>query len=120
MLPTMDAAMQRIQRTGELALRFARAVLASTPVRVSGHSMAPTFEDGDLLAVRPLFPHEPHVGQVVVAGLGEHEVVKRVTARDGTSLILEGDNRTGSTDPGPVERDVIRAVVVVRYWPLVR
>jgi SOS-response transcriptional repressor LexA len=82
--------------------------------------MSPTFEDGDRLAVRPPFAYEPTQGQIVVADLGDREVVKRVTARDKDSVFLEGDNRAASTDPGFVNRSQIKAVVIVRYWPLVR
>lgn len=104
-------------RAGALAVRAVRLFVSCAPARVSGESMAPSFHDGDLLAVRPPLGDEPRVGQVVLAWTGDREVVKRVTARDGDSVFLEGDNRGVSTDPGFVSRSAIRAVVVVRYWP---
>lgn len=107
-------------RGGVVVMRFARLFLSCTPARVAGVSMEPTLHDGDRIAVRPPFDHEPHVGQIVVADLGEREVIKRVAAVDADGIHLAGDNRAASTDPGRVPRQAIRAVMIARYWPLMR
>src|ERR1051326_9433177 len=86
------------------ALVFARMRRGWFPVRVEGPSMLPTLRPGDLLAVRPVRPHEPHIGQLVVVRHGDIEIVKRVSATvDGHALgadeiWLSGDNPDASTD----------------------
>jgi len=109
-----------VARGGVVVVRFARLFVSCTPARVAGASMEPTLRDGDRIAVRPPFGHEPHVGQIVVADLGDREVIKRVAAVDADGIRLAGDNRSASTDPGQVPREAIRAVMIARYWPLMR
>src|SRR4029077_16839445 len=106
------------RRFGLVALAAAALVLARArrgwfPVRVDGPSMLPTLRPGDLLAVRPLRPDEPHAGQLVVVRRGDIEIVKRVSATvDGDALgadeiWLAGDNPDASTDSrtmGPAHR----------------
>jgi signal peptidase I len=107
-------------RGGVIAARYLRLFVSCTPARVSGASMEPTLRDGDRIAVRPPFAHEPHVGQIVVAETDGREVIKRVASVDPEGFTLGGDNRSASTDPGRVPRDAIRAVMIARYWPLSR
>lgn len=89
--------------------------------------MLPTLRPGDFVAVRALRAGEPHRGQLVVIGLGELEIVKRVIAEPGERALkanefwVEGDNAAASTDSraaGPVRRDAIVGVVRARYKPL--
>lgn len=82
--------------------------------------MEPTFREGDLLAVRQPEPDEPKVDQIVTASVRGREMIKRVTAITSDGLVLAGDNRAHSTDPGPVAREQITGIVQVRYWPLIR
>ena len=89
--------------------------------------MLPTLKPGDVLAVRPLRPDEPHTGQLVVVRRGDIEIVKRVTeTMDGYALgsdeiWLTGDNPAASTDSratGPAARQDVVGVVRARYKPL--
>ena len=101
---------------------------------VAGGSMEPTLHGGDhVLAVR-----RRHVerGDVVVVSRPDRagfELIKRVTAvggdhvegrtlRDG-ELWITGDAPGASTDSrsfGPVRRDAVAGVVLIRTWPLRR
>jgi nickel-type superoxide dismutase maturation protease len=108
------------------ALVFARARRGWFPVRVEGPSMLPTLRPGDLLAVRPVRPHEPRTGQLVVVRHGDIEIVKRVSATvDGYALgadeiWLSGDNPDASTDSrtaGPAARGDVVGIVHARYKP---
>jgi len=112
---------------GVAVVAFARARRGWFPVRVEGTSMLPTLRPGDLLAVRPLRPGEPRVGQLVVVRRGEIETVKRVSAaieEDGLGadeIWLTGDNAAASTDSrttGPAARGDLVGVVRARYKPL--
>jgi len=101
-------------------------------VEVEGPSMAPTLLVGDFaLAVRP---GRLRRGDVVVV---EHpsrpgfEMVKRITGAEGDltpdgrilgrdEWWVEGDNPAESTDSrhfGPVRSDLVRAKVLLVYWP---
>jgi nickel-type superoxide dismutase maturation protease len=96
-------------------------------VAVEGSSMAPTILEGDLLIATVPTAGAVAAGSLVVV---EHparpgyEMVKRVIRTvDSDGLWLEGDNASNSSDSrsfGPVERDAIRGVVWLRYWPLAR
>ena len=96
-------------------------------VAVQGSSMAPTLLEGDLLIATAPAGRVVATGSLVVV---EHparpgyEMVKRVVRTTGSDgLWVEGDNATSSSDSrsfGPVERDAIRGVVRLRYWPPAR
>jgi signal peptidase I len=100
-------------------------------VEIEGGSMAPLLAPGDWAMV--VAPHRFRVRDVVVV---EHpmrpgyEMVKRVTAVPGESVgdrvlgpdefWVEGDFGAASTDSrqfGPVERDALKAKVLLIYWP---
>lgn len=60
------------------------------------------------------------VGDVVLARTPDRQaldVVKRIAAVDGDSLVLAGDNVARSTNALVDRRDVI-AVIRWRYWPM--
>jgi nickel-type superoxide dismutase maturation protease len=96
-------------------------------VAVEGMSMSPTLLEGDLLIATVPSSRAVSSGSLVVV---EHparpgyEMVKRVVRAVGhDGLWVEGDNAASSSDSrsfGPVERDAIRGVVRLRYWPLSR
>lgn len=122
----MKRALAGLAALGGVVALLARA-RAWSAVRVAGGSMAPTLLEGELLAARPPFPHEPRPGQIVVARVGDREVVKRVGVPDvplaAGEFWLVGDDPSASTDSrttGPVVRDAIVGVVRARYWPLWR
>ena len=88
-------------------------------VRIQGHSMWPTFCDGDVLRMRPILPDEPLVvGDVVLANHPLKPsvlVVKRILRieEDGR-LFLVGDQSdpTASEDShnfGPVPQHTVQA-----------
>lgn len=73
--------------------------------RVSGESMAPTFNDGDILLVR-IFAGRPVNLALLQVVLIERELqpgvhyIKRIQKIHGDAIWVEGDNR----DPGLAER----------------
>jgi nickel-type superoxide dismutase maturation protease len=100
-------------------------------VAVEGQSMAPTLQPGDFLIAARSSPIRR--GTLVVV---EHpnrpgyEMVKRVAGVPGDSIEdvalgadqfwIVGDDPAASTDSrtfGPFDREAIRGVVLVRYWP---
>lgn len=78
---------------------------------VTGTSMKPTYEVGDVLLVRPTVPASVHIGDIVVArfaGSTGHKslYVHRVVARGDDSWTLRGDNNK-QADPVPIRDDQI-------------
>lgn len=98
----------------QLAQRFAQLGLAV----VRGRSMLPTLREGDRLLVT--YAAAPSVGRLVVVRLPDGPdgvvAVKRVTADNGTDLIVESDN-VAEGWAGTVSKDSVRAVVIARVWP---
>ncbi|PYF98327.1 signal peptidase, endoplasmic reticulum-type [Georgenia satyanarayanai] len=81
---------------------------------VSGHSMEPTMERGDLVVVMRV--REAQVGDVVVfrPQVAPHaRVVHRIVGADGEQLELRGDNNDWS-DPFDVTQDDVVGKVVMR------
>ena len=73
-------------------------------VQISGHSMFPTYQDGDTVYVDPCaYHHSPPQCNDVVLALHPYKrgtwIVKRVTQSENNErLFLEGDNRWESSD----------------------
>lgn len=94
-------------------------------VRVSGHSMNPTFNDGDWLLVWYSTRIRIHVGQLIVLRRpldSRSEVaslfIKRVAAITGPFVTVHGDNKEASTDSrqwGDIPREEIIGKVIGRY-----
>jgi signal peptidase I len=90
-----------------LLVAFALFILLFTR-RVSGVSMRPTLEEGDLVAIENVPISQVHVGDIIVfnspyfGGCSDFTIIHRVVqiASDG-GLITQGDNR--ATNPGPDE-----------------
>ena len=104
------------------ALRVRRPPLAR--VEVVGDSMRPALEPGDRLLVLGWgVPGRLSPGGMVTVADPRHPgrvLVKRITARNGSGLVLRGDNPAASTDSrifGPVEAGRVRGRVVYRYFP---
>jgi signal peptidase I len=104
------------RRTGSALLSFAVVVVPFTygfrMVRVQGHSMDPTFHNGQWLLVRRMnWPSPPlRVGEVVVFRLDDDLLVKRVAALGGdalpvreTTLVTHPSHRR----PGEWERQLV-------------
>lgn len=79
--------------------------------KVTGHAMEPLIPKGKRVALRSLMRNEPRVGQVVVARVGDREVVQRIKADTTYGFELAGDNRGAGEDAGLVVRDQIVGVV---------
>jgi hypothetical protein len=101
----------------ELVLWWLLDLLAGGPSRrlqsriVVGHAMEPVIAHGQRVVPRTLLRSEPEVGQIVVARLGEREIVQRVSADTTEGFVLAGDNRAAREDAGPVQRAQIIGVV---------
>lgn len=102
-----------------------RLPIPLTRVAVAGDSMRPTLHPGDWLVVAHRLPIR--VGRIVVAQRPDRPdllIIKRARRQlDDRTWWVEGDNPTASDDSrtfGPVDRSLIRGVVVARYWPTPR
>ena len=83
--------------------------------RVSGQSMTPTYQPGDLLLGWRWF--KPHLDQVVVVQTRERTIIKRIKRLDAKTVWLEGDNAAASTDSrsfGSVALQQIQAVIITK------
>jgi hypothetical protein len=98
------------------------AVARPGRVLVRGRSMEPTLLDGDQLLV--LYGGRPRAGRLAVVRLpGGPLSVKRLAFLDADGWWVERDNRGEGVDSwqvGAVPREDVAAVVLWRYWPLVR
>lgn len=100
-------------------------------IEIQGASMVPTLLPGDqALAVSSRHPNKGDVVVVEHPGRPGYEMVKRVTALPGEPVgertldedeyWVEGDRADASSDSrhfGPVRRDLLKARVVLVYWP---
>ncbi len=83
--------------------------------------MEPVLMSGDRLLV--LRRRRPRVGDIVAVAdprPGGRLLVKRVVALQGDEVLVEGDNRSSSTDSrhfGPVDRRAVLGRAVYRYGP---
>ncbi len=93
-------------------------------VQVDGHSMFPTFRDGDILCVDPdaYLTTPPQIGDIVLADhpfIKDCTVIKRIHAiQAGNLFVLHGDSAVDSSDSrsfGPVALQCIRGKVVGRH-----
>lgn len=98
-------------------------------VSVSGQSMLPTLDPGDLTIVRSQTHYR--VGQVIAYRIPEGEpgagerVIHRIVGSDDNGYITRGDNRTGDDNWRPKDGDVLGALWFYipqagRYLPLLR
>ena len=81
--------------------------------RVSGESMRPGYEPGDILLGWRWF--RPRVHQVVVAH-ADRAVIKRITHVTRTHVWIVGDNRVLSTDAREIDRDQLEALIIYKLW----
>ncbi len=86
--------------------------------------MEPTLKAGDRLVV--VWKRSPRTGDIVAFADPrgtEKLLVKRVVEVEGTSLLVEGDNRGASTDSrtfGSVEKAAVVGTARYRYGPVGR
>lgn len=67
--------------------------------KINGHSMEPTFKDGDMVLVNKLsyFFIRPKIGNVVVLKRDKY-IIKRIKKIDEDRFFVVGDNKKESTD----------------------
>jgi nickel-type superoxide dismutase maturation protease len=92
--------------------------------RVVGNSMRPTLGHGDVVWVDPkaFIRARPRQGEIIVARhpyRTDVRMIKRVTRRlDGDRLLLDGDNRSESTDSetfGPLPATLVLGRVMLGF-----
>lgn len=91
-------------------------------IRINGHSMAPTLDDGDYALARiPSSRRQPVIGDVVLFQRnGERPMIKRLADKaDNDSFLISGDGALSAprVDLGPVKKDDIQACLVVGITP---
>lgn len=87
-------------------------------VHVSGHSMAPTLADGDLVLVRLGAPPRPQ--DLVLArwpSRPDQLSVKRAQWAEDDGWFVVGDNPSGSTDSNHLGPATVLGVIRWRLWP---
>jgi nickel-type superoxide dismutase maturation protease len=90
--------------------------------RVQGKSMLPKYQAGDLVLI--IKRKNPKRHQVVIAQRPDKLdllVIKRVISVTNNGYWLQGDNAKFSDDSrifGEVPKELIKGIVLFRYWPL--
>ena len=82
--------------------------------RVVGHSMEPTLHEGQLVMASGLLPVRS--GDVVVAKIGDLELIKRLAVLPDNQRILAGDNKTDNHDLAWNDETHIIGKV---FWPVI-
>ncbi|MBI4470438.1 MAG: signal peptidase I [Acidobacteria bacterium] len=86
-------------------------------MRMSGSSMKPAIEDGDLITIVPVRPNSSRAGDVVVfttesGTLLVHRIVRLIKREGQVSAIARGDNSQSPDPPFPSVRILGQAVSV--------
>ena len=90
--------------------------------RVQGDSMAPAYKSGGLVLIRRT--RKVKRNNVVIAYRPDREellIIKRVITITNNGYWLQGDNSEFSDDSrlfGEVPRDLVKGIVLFKYWPL--
>ncbi len=87
--------------------------------KISGHSMAPTYSEGDnvLVSSLPLIFARPKKRDVVVFEKFNRFYIKRIAKIEKGKYFLVGDNKKDSFDSrrfGSVKRNQIKAKVILK------
>jgi phage repressor protein C with HTH and peptisase S24 domain len=83
--------------------------------RVSGNSMAPTLQDGQLVIGRQT--RELAAGDVVIISHNGLEKVKRIERHQGDLVYLLGDNPAESTDSRTLGWLPAKTILAKVVWP---
>lgn len=96
-----------------------------SPSLVSGHSMSPAFETGDVVITREVAPEHLQVGDVVRFRSGTIPVMPRIIeigdTPQGPVFVTQGDSNNAPDSPilaGQIEGEVV-LVIPEAGWPLV-
>ncbi len=83
--------------------------------RITGYSMSPTLNNG----VVAIFINKKHlnVGDIVIAKVGQREVVKRISEIKKDKVFLIGDNLEHSTDSRDYGRLDTNCLMGKLIWP---
>jgi nickel-type superoxide dismutase maturation protease len=90
--------------------------------KVQGESMAPKYRSGDLVLIKK--SKKARRNNIVIAQRPDREellIIKRVTTLTNNGYWLQGDNSEFSDDSrifGEVPKELIKGVVLFKYWPL--
>jgi nickel-type superoxide dismutase maturation protease len=93
-----------------------------TVARVQGESMAPSYHSGDLVLIRK--SRKAKRNNIAIAHRPDKEdllIIKRVITITNNGYWLQGDNSEYSDDSrlfGEVPKELIKGVVLFKYWPL--
>jgi len=84
--------------------------------KISGHSMIPTYKEGEELLVSsiPYLFLQPKVGDVIVFKDQKHYVVKRIQEIKGEKFLVKGDNKEDSKEYGWIEKKKIIGKVILK------
>jgi signal peptidase len=100
-------------------------LLGVTPAMVSGHSMDPAFETGDIVVTREVAPESLEVGDIIRFRKGNvaimHRIVEIGEGADGPVFITMGDGNNALDEPvlaEQVEGEVVLAIPEVG-WPVI-
>ena len=99
----------------QTAVKLAREELAQggpIRLRVSGSSMAPLIEPGDVVLVRHVNFEDLRRGDLLLVEQGEAFLVHRLVAADANGIRTKGDN-AGHADPPVLPQDVLGQVMAV-------
>ena len=98
------------------------AYFGLTVAKVQGDSMLPKYRSGDLVLIKK--SHTVKRNQVVIAQRPDKPdllIIKRVISITHKGYWLQGDNSEFSDDSrlfGEVPKELVKGLVLLRYWPL--
>ncbi len=84
--------------------------------KVSGHSMIPTFKEGQeiLISSLPYFFSSPKVGDIIAFKDKEKFITKRIREVSKDRVLVKGDNTKDSKEYGWINRKKIIGKVILK------
>jgi signal peptidase I len=97
-----------------VAIWFNMGVFGVRPFIISGHSMKPEFDVGDMVIIKPVKPEEIQIGDIIRYDRENISIVHRViqiqNSNNGLVFITKGDNN--NVEDPPVEQSTIKGRIV--------